>query len=305
MLVEKKLVVETFRRQPAERAADFARQLHRVDQVLAGHFIVDAKRKPAHRPIRFPLQLAAAAGDQRGNLLARLGVRVGDGSCLGIVRDDRHLQHDAGARRDRQERRIGFGALLAQRRQHDVHHRIEALQHLEQRRIETPGGVAGGRRHEFVVEAELVEEGAQPRVVVLGETCMRAERIGHLGQRFAEMLRHHLLVGNVVGHLAQAVHVVGERDQAGLDLVVGEHPEGVADHGGARHLAEGADMRQAGGAVAGFEDHLVLRPLVQARDDLARLFERPSVRLLGEFTQIRCRVDCRGRHLSCPSRGGQ
>ena len=76
---------------------------------------------------------------------------------------------------------------------------------------------------------------------------MGAERIGHLGQRLAEILRQHLLVRHVVRHLAQAVHVVGERDQPGLDLVVGENAEGVTHHGGARDLAEGADMRQAGG----------------------------------------------------------
>ena len=99
------------------------------------------------------------------------------------------------------------------------------------------------------------------------------------------MLRQHLLVRHVVGHLAQPVHVVGEGDQPGLDLVVGEHAEGVAHHGGARDLAEGADMRQAGGAVAGLEDHLVLRLALQPRDDLARLLERPGVRLLGELAQ--------------------
>ena len=104
----------------------------------------------------------------------------------------------------------------------------------------------------------MVEERAQPRVVVLTETRMGAERVRHLRQRLAEMLGQHLLVRHVVRHLAQAIHVVRERDQPGLDLVVGQHAEGVAHHGGARDLAEGADMRQAGGAVAGLEDHLVL-----------------------------------------------
>ncbi len=105
----------------------------------------------------------------------------------------------------------------------------------------------------------MVEEGAQPRIVVLAEACMGAERVGHLGERLAEMLRQQLLVRHVVRHFAQAIHVVGERDQPRLDRVAGQHAEGVAHHGGARHLAEGADMRQARGAVAGFEDHLVLR----------------------------------------------
>jgi hypothetical protein len=38
-----------------------------------------------------------------------------------------------------------------------------------------------------------------------------------------------------------------ENAAAGLDLVVGQHAEGVAHHGGARDLAEGADMRQPDG----------------------------------------------------------
>ena len=71
LLVEEELVVEAFRRRAAERAADLARELDRVDQVLAGHLVVDAEREPAHRPVGLPLQLAAAAGDQRGHRARR------------------------------------------------------------------------------------------------------------------------------------------------------------------------------------------------------------------------------------------
>ena len=67
LLVEKKLVVEPFRRRAAERAADLARKLHRIDQVLARHLVVDAERNPAHGPIGLPLQLGAPAGDERGH----------------------------------------------------------------------------------------------------------------------------------------------------------------------------------------------------------------------------------------------
>src|SRR6185437_15889757 len=101
------------------------------------------------------------------------------------------------------------------------------------------------------------------------------------------MLRHHLPVGDVVGHLAQRVHVVGEGDQPGLDLIAGEHAEGVTHHRCARDLAKSTDMRQAGRAVAGLEDHLILGPALEPRDDLARLLERPSMRLLGEFARTR------------------
>ena len=117
------------------------------------------------------------------------------------------------------------------------------------------------------------------------EAVMGAERIGHLRQRLAEVLFQQVLVGDVVGNLAQAVHVVGEGDQPGLDLVLGEHAEGMAHHGGARHLAEGADVRQARGAVAGLEDDLVFRLFFQPGDDLARLLERPGVGVFGQMAQ--------------------
>ena len=52
----------------------------------------------------------------------------------------------------------------------------------------------------------------------------------------------------------------------------------MAHHGGARHLAEGADMRQAGGAVAGLEQHLAIEAAaLRALDQLARLLEGPAL----------------------------
>src|ERR1700682_3552140 len=60
----------------------------------------------------------------------------------------------------------------------------------------------------------------------------------------------------------------------------------MAHHGGARDLAESADMRQARRPIAGREQPLVLRLLLKPRDNLLRLFERPGIRLLGERAQI-------------------
>ena len=99
------------------------------------------------------------------------------------------------------------------------------------------------------------------------------------------MLLHQGLVGDVVGDLAQPIHVIGKGDQTRADLVVGEDPKRVPHHGGARDLAERADMRQARRAVAGLEDHLILGPALEPRDDLARLFEWPGGGLLGERAQ--------------------
>ena len=100
------------------------------------------------------------------------------------------------------------------------------------------------------------------------------------------MLRQLVFIWNVIRHLAERVHVVGECDQAGLDLVIGEDAESVAYHGGARDFAEGADMRQAGWAVAGLEDHFLLRSSFQPCDNLASFLERPGVRLLRDGAQV-------------------
>jgi len=59
--------------------------------------------------------------------------------------------------------------------------------------------------------------------------------------------------------------------------------ERVAHHAGARDLAEGADVRQAGRAIAGLEHDRVLGVLLQPRDDLPRFLERNGARILGRL----------------------
>ena len=169
------------------------------------------------------------------------------------------------------------------------------LEHLEQRLVEASRGVALGGGQELVVEAERVEEGPQPRIVVVAEAWMIAERVGNLRERLAEMLGHHLLVGDVAGHFAQAVHVVGEADQPRRDLVLGEHAEGVAHHGGAGDLAEGADMRQARGTVTSLEYDGAgrLRNALQPAQDLARLLEGPGLAHMSMGKQLRIDLDLR------------
>src|SRR5262245_53812684 len=122
LLVEKELVVESFRRRAPERRADLARQLYGIDQVLARHFIIDAERDPAQRPVRLPLALHIAAGNRRLNLLAGVGIDIDDGALGNIALDHRHLQYDARPRRDRPERRTGYAALASERRQAGTHY---------------------------------------------------------------------------------------------------------------------------------------------------------------------------------------
>ena len=69
------------------------------------------------------------------------------------------------------------------------------------------------------------------------------------------MRAHQVLIWNVIRNLAQAVHVVGEREQPGFNPGI-QNLESPADHGGADHFAERADMRQARRAITGLEQHI-------------------------------------------------
>ena len=59
ILVEKQLIGEAGGRGVTEDAADLPRQPDRIDQILARHLVIHAKRRPAHGPIHLPLELAA------------------------------------------------------------------------------------------------------------------------------------------------------------------------------------------------------------------------------------------------------
>jgi hypothetical protein len=58
----------------------------------------------------------------------------------------------------------------------------------------------------------------QPLVHEVGVGGLLAEGVGNRGQGLAEVRHEHLPVGDVLRHFSQAVHVVGEGDQARLDF---------------------------------------------------------------------------------------
>ena len=193
----------------------------------------------------------------------------------GIAAFHRHLHHAPGARMDRQDRRIGRAPVRSQRRQDHRHHLVVAFEHPDQRGIEPAALVIFCGGCKFVVETKRVKERPQPRVVVCAKTLVRAERVGNARERLAKMRRQQVAVGDVVGHLAQPIHIVGEHQQPGFNRVVGEHLESVADHAGPRHFPESADMRQTRGAIAGLENHFGPRMLLESLQKLPRFFKRP------------------------------
>ena len=74
-----------------------------------------------------------------------------------------------------------------------------------------------------------------------------------------------------------------------FDGQAGEFGERAADPGGAGDLAERADMRQAGGAIAGLEQRGFLARSGEALGDFARFLERPGLRDVGRVV-----ADCIG-----------
>ena len=79
---------------------------------------------------------------------------------------------------------------------------------------------------------------------MMSETVMAAERIGNFRQRFAQILSDHFFVRNVVGDFAQAVHVVGNAEQADGNAGV-QRFKRVHHHCCSGDFAECADMRQS------------------------------------------------------------
>ena len=284
ILVEEQLVVEPLGRAGAEHAGDLGALDDRIDQILARHLVIDAKRDPAHRPVHLPLQLGAAGKDRL--LDARALVVERDHAGLRVQHLDRDLQHLAAGRADREDGRIGAATLLAKRRQHDVENAVVAPQHRLQRLVETPRTIAIGRGEKLIVEAEPVEELPQQIVVVIGIARMAAAiGIWHAAERLVEMRMHHVLVRHAGRHLAHPVHIVAERDQPARP--VHHLGERVADHQGPRHLLEGAEMRQARRPVAGLEDDRLLPRAVRiALQELARFLIGPGLGDPGGLAQF-------------------
>ena len=118
------------------------------------------------------------------------------------------------------------------------------------------------------------------------ETVMGTERIGHARQRFAKVFGHHLLLRHVVRHFTQSVHIVRKSKQLCRDIRYGF--KGAAHHGRAHNLAKGADMRQAGRPVTGFEQYvaLVRRVTASTLQNAAGFGERPCLGFRAECFEI-------------------
>ena len=276
VLIQEQLIGKMLGLASAQNLADAVIDRRVGAVVLAIHFKVHIQRRPAGAEVGLPLQLHMATGDRQGQFLPVLVVK-GDGAVFRIDMLDRNIQHLAGLGADWQEAGIALLTLFAQAGQHDLHDRVIAFCGQQQRRVELAGFVELGRADEFIFKAERVEEPAQHGVVVAAKAVIFAERVRHRGQRFLQMLAQHLLLGDVFRHLAHSVHVVRETEEPRRN--VRDHLEGAADHCRARHLAEGADMGQTRGTIAGLEEHVALFRvlLLIAFQHAAGLFKGPSL----------------------------
>src|SRR5947209_8037690 len=128
-LVEEQFVIEAFGRCAAERGANPARQLDRIDQVLASHFIIYPEREPAHRPVGLPLAFYPAAGDRSLGLLAGVRINITHRAFRHVALDHRYVEHFAAGWADWQEWRIGRAPLRSERWQDNLHHPVIDLEY--------------------------------------------------------------------------------------------------------------------------------------------------------------------------------
>src|SRR5262245_54487495 len=129
--------------------------------------------------------------------------------------DDGNLKHATSARAEWQKRTVGCAAIGTECGQYDVTHLLVVAKHGQKRRIEPAAAIAFSRAQEFVAEAKAVEKDLEPCIVVLAKTAMLPKWIGNRRERLAQMALEHVLVGNVVGDLAQPIHIVRESDEPG------------------------------------------------------------------------------------------
>ena len=284
ILIEEQLIGEMLRLAPAQNLANLVINGRVGGMVLAIHLEIDIQSRPARAEIRLPLQFHIAAGHRQRGLSAILVVK-GNRAILGIHIQQRHIQNAARLWRNRQKDRIGLLAFLAQAGQHDLHQIVIAFGGAQQHLVKPAILVKIGRADELILKAERIQKTAQHGIVVVAEAFKLAERVGHHGQRALQMRAQHFGLGHIVGDLAHPVHIVRKTDQPRGN--VRNHLEGPADHRGARHFAKRADMRQAGGAVAGFKQHIALfgRLGLVTLHQPARLFKGPGFAVQGGVTK--------------------
>ena len=215
------------------------------------------------------------ARDARAETLPTIGITPDQHVLIRAYFFHGHLHHHTGFRVNGQEGRIGGAAIRAECRQDHVQDLGVVFRHPQQCRIKLAGTVVIGRRCEFVLKAESIQKGAQPRVIMVPEAFMCAEGIRNGRDWPPDMPGQHLLIRHIIRHLAQPIHVIAEGDQARRQAR--ELREGMPDPACARHFAKGADMRQAGRAIARFKQSRFFAGSGQAGRDLARLLKGPSL----------------------------
>ena len=142
LIIQEHFIDQAFRLAAAQNLRNFAGLHAAIGQILAVHFIIDAKCDPAHRPIHLPLQLGLAAEHRLGDHLPL--IFKADKTCIGINHLYRNLEDNARFWADGQNGRIGGGAFLTERGQHDVENSLIAAQDIFERIIKMTAFIAGG-----------------------------------------------------------------------------------------------------------------------------------------------------------------
>src|SRR6266851_7955384 len=128
-----------------------------------------------------------------------------------MISGDSALDDLAALGADRHERRPPGAILLAQSRRNDRGNLAMLGQNKFQGVVETSARIHFRRAHQLVLDFDRGEKFAEQTYHVLGETRVTlAERIGNLRYWLPQILCRCFTIWNVLGHLAEPVHVIDE-----------------------------------------------------------------------------------------------
>src|SRR5262245_55403966 len=147
---------------------------------------------------------------------------------------------------------------------------------------------------------------------MMAKTVMRPKGVRHARQRLPQMRSQQVLVGDIVRHFPQPVHIIREAEEPCWDLW--RQPfEGPAHHRRAHNFRERPNMRESRRAIASLEQHVSLlgcRSPQTALQELSSFLERPGSNLEPQLLNVRCHgvfpdmvcqamLRCRTLRLSC------
>ena len=229
---------------------------HRSCVILAAGLEVYAFSLPAHRPVDLPGKLGGGSGEEIiFALMTALAGVVTLGAVLREAVEHGGILAAYGAVNDCGgiSLALAFLRVLGAEAVEDIKDLAAVLDGVNDSLVISAGAVFLCLISEINVDAELSQRTLKFLLEMLGIACVAAKGIGNINVGQTDILAP--LLGNVLGHLAEAVELIPGKEQLCFLSCL---DKGAADEIAGCYIAEVADMNRAGGADAGSADIFLL-----------------------------------------------